>query len=218
MTVSFFPSFPGDELDWVTLDVTPPPLISRWDCPPGDVRPEPVALSVELGRSASTVVLIDGARVYPDGVVLRLTVRVREQPAELRRRVFQQLSVSHGRGMLHLALPPGGLRWGVEFADGQRVTSLDDYSPHTDRPPEVMPADWVPDRPVMRGLGRVDTFGAAWARDIWLWPLPPPGPLRLVCAWPDRGVPETATSIDAGPLRDAAARARPEWPVDPEDR
>ncbi len=58
--------------------------------------------------------LIEGARVYPDGVVLRLTVRVREQPAELRRRVFQQLSVSHGRGMLHLALPPGGLRWGVD--------------------------------------------------------------------------------------------------------
>lgn len=217
MTDSFFPSIAGDGLDWVTLDVTPPPLISRWDSPPWDVRPGPVPLSVDLGRSASTVVLIEGARAYPDGVVLRLTVRVREQTVELRRRIFQQLSVSHGRGLLHLALPPGGLRWGVEFADGQRVTSLDDDAPHAERPPDVLPADWAPDRPVMQGLGRVDTFGAAWARDIWLWPLPPPGPLRLVCAWPDRGIPETATVIDAGPLRDAAARARPEWPDDQQD-
>ena len=128
MSAPFFRPISGDGHEWVTLDVTPSPLISRWDCPPRDVRPDPVALSVELGRSASTVVLVEGARGYPD------------------------------------------------------------------------------------------TFGAAWARDICLWPLPPPGPLRLVCAWPDRGIPETSTTIDAGPLRDAAARARPEWPADPADR
>jgi hypothetical protein len=31
----------------------------------------------------------------------------------------------------------------------------------------------------------------------WLWPLPPPGPLVFVCAWPALALPETRTELDA---------------------
>ena len=50
MTDSFFPSFPGDGVEWADLDVTPAPLIPRRD-PPWPVRPGLVPLSVELGWS-----------------------------------------------------------------------------------------------------------------------------------------------------------------------
>lgn len=179
--------------------------------PPWHERPGVVALAVELGRSESTVVLIEGARAYREGVVLRLVVRVRELQREARRRLFERLAVNHGRGSLNLSLPTGGLRWGVEFADGQRVTSVDEYSPWNALPPGTDPAEWTPDRPIMLGLGRSGIEYSTWSRDIWLWPLPPAGAVRLVAAWPDRGIAETSVSIDSAALREAAAAAQPTW-------
>lgn len=185
-------------------------MSSDWDGPDWDTLPGLCPLSVLLGRSATTAVLVEGARVYPVGVVLRLVVHLRERGREARRRVMIELDVTHGRGQLNLELPVGGLRWGVEFADGQRVTTVDHYSPWNERPGEWDPA-WVPDRPVLQGLGRPTTWAGAWSREVWLWPLPPRGPLRLVCAWPDRGIAETSTTVDAEPLHQAAAQATPLW-------
>jgi hypothetical protein len=210
MTVdSFFPPVPAggapeeadQDLPWMRAD---------WEGPDWHTRPGLCPLSVVLGRSATTAVLVEGARAYPAGVVLRLVVQLRERGREARRRVLSALDVTHGRGQLDLELPPGGLRWGVELADGQRVTTVDDYRAWNARPGEWDP-DWLPDRPTLTGLGRPSVWGGAWSRDVWLWPLPPPGPLRLVCAWPDRGIPETSTTVDAGPLRQAAAQAEPLW-------
>jgi hypothetical protein len=208
-SASFFPPVPAggapeeadQDLAWMRAD---------WEGPDWHMRPGLFSLSVVLGRSSTTAVLIEGGRAYPDGVVLRLVVQLRERGREARRRVMSVLDVTHGRGQLDLELPTGGLRWGVQLADGQRVTTVDDYHPRNAAPAEWDPA-WVPDRPVLAGLGRPTVWGGAWSRDVWLWPLPPPGPLRLVCAWPDRGIPETSTTVDAEPLRQAAAQAEPLW-------
>ena len=70
---------------------------------------------------------------------------------------------------------------------------------------------WVPEHPVLEGLSRPTVHGGSWNRDVWLWPLPTPGPLRVVSAWPDRGIAETSVTTDAAPVLDAAARARPLW-------
>lgn len=134
-----------------------------------------------LGRSRSTAVLLEGVRGYPAGLVLRLVVELREPYREARRRVFSERELTHGRGQLDLMLPPGGLRWGVEYADGRRVTTLDDDSPWNASSGSD-PASWTPDRPVLQGLSRPTAWGSTWSREVWLWPLPPPGPLRLVCA------------------------------------
>lgn len=204
---SFFRAVAGG--DPLTVDdaarVVPP-----WAGPPVGVRPGVVALSVEIGRSASTVVAVEGARAYDQGAVLRLAVHVRETGREVRRRVFAELDVTHGRGQLDLALPVGGLRWGVELSDGRRATTLDE-SPWNAVPDAAEPAATVPPGPFLDGLGRATVQGGTWSRDVWLWPLPPPGDLRLVCAWPDRGVPETATTVDTAALRAGAREARPLW-------
>lgn len=47
----------------------------------------------------------------------------------------------------------------------------------------------------------------------WLWPLPPAGPLRVVCQWLDQDIDLTVTELDTQPLLDAAARAHPLWPT-----
>jgi hypothetical protein len=209
-TGSFFApvpeSVPPEEIDELASVRNP-----VWSCPPQDVRPGVVALSVELGRSESTAVLLEGARAYDEGVVLRIVVVIREAtPLAARRRVFEQLDITHGRGSLHLSLPAGGLRWGFEFSDGQRVTTLND-SPWVEMPGGVDPAKWDPGHPVLEVLSRPAIFAQSWSRDVWLWPLPPAGPLRVVCAWPDREVRETSTTFDATQLRIAAAQATLLW-------
>ena len=50
-------------------------------------------------------------------------------------------------------------------------------------------------------------------RDFWLWPLPPAGRLRVVCQWLDQGIEPIVQDLDAQVFLDAAARARPVWPV-----
>ena len=52
--------------------------------------------------------------------------------------------------------------------------------------------------------------GLSYEFGYWLWPLPPAGPLRFACTWPDE---ETIAELDA-PIRDAAARAVELWPDD----
>jgi hypothetical protein len=178
--------------------------------PPWHGQPEPVAVLIEMGRPASTAVQVVGACAYRDGVVLRFVVRIRETPRELRRRLFAQLEFTSGRGMLNMGLVPGGLRWGFEFSDGRCVTSLDE-DPWVSMPPGVDPATWRPNSPVLMGLGKPTGWAGSWSRDLWPWPLPPAGPLRCVCLWPDRDIEETATTIDTEPIREAASRSRDSW-------
>jgi len=47
--------------------------------------------------------------------------------------------------------------------------------------------------------------------DMWLWPLPPPGRLRVVCEWPAYDIAETSVELDATELVGDAARAQPVW-------
>jgi hypothetical protein len=50
---------------------------------------------------------------------------------------------------------------------------------------------------------------------IWLWPLPPEGPLNLVTAWPRGGLEETTITVDAAELVSAANNAEELWPDEP---
>jgi hypothetical protein len=102
-------------------------------------------------------------------------------------------------------LPPDLLRFGVEFADGGRATSLDLYvlSPHDPAGAPKPPVLW----PCGGGGG-----GGRWGHDVWVWPLPPAGPLTFACEWPALGIPFSRAVIDAGRIHDAACRAHLLWP------
>jgi hypothetical protein len=95
-------------------------------------------------------------------------------------------------------IPPELLRFGVQFSDGSKATNTGGF--HPDPQP--------PARPVMHAGGGGGGGGRSWRRTQWVWPLPPPGALTLVCEWPSMDIPVTRGELDAQPILDAAARAQ----------
>lgn len=94
-------------------------------------------------------------------------------------------------------LPPELLRFGVEFSDGRRATNIDEF-------------DTDPARsggPVLRAGGG-SGGGGDWRQTQWVWPLPSPGVLSLVCEWPALDIPLTRTDLDAQVILEAATRAQ----------
>jgi hypothetical protein len=96
------------------------------------------------------------------------------------------------------------LRVGVGFADGRKATNLHQRHDFDEGP--------APDPPTLR-LVRWEGYDLlAWEADVWVYGLPPSGPLAFVVEWPARGIPETRAELDAGLVLEAAARATAIWP------
>ena len=81
-------------------------------------------------------------------------------------------------------LPDALLRIGFDLADGSGVSNLGGWHAHR----MLMSPDAEPDGPLLLphgGGGGSSTEGEVTMKPgYWLWPLPPPGPLRISCEWP----------------------------------
>jgi hypothetical protein len=172
-----------------------------------DVLPGVAAVSLVLARTDNTVIGLTDVRGYPNGFAFVLRVRWGlvadrdEQPP------WPFPDWGSPDPLEDEPLPDALLRFGVQFADGRKVTNLDQYP--------FVPEDLPPDQPVLVEGGGVGSEGgrlgrgALWDLELVVQPLPPPGPLAFVCAWPARGIPEMRVEIDAGLVLDAAAAAVP---------
>jgi hypothetical protein len=142
----------------------------------------PVALLV--ARTDTHAVLIDNLLVYPTGFDFDLAVRFRAgRPAGTRDHLWED-----------------PLRLEVRFADGRRA----DNDPRSWPRPS---GDQLPDPPLL--------YQSTIGRDgghVWLWGLPPPGPLTFACEWPAQQIPPSQAVVDAGLVLAAAARAQTLWP------
>lgn len=151
-----------------------------------------VALDLLLGRSDRAAALLSAVDVYPAGMSLRLLMLVAGELGDVDPGLF-----GAGRpGRNADAEPQRALCFGVQFSDGARATNLGCGSPGE-------PNGSV--RLIPRGGGG---GGGRAGQELWLWPLPPAGPLTLVCRWQEAGIDQTTVDIDAALLRDAATRAR----------
>ena len=95
----------------------------------------------------------------------------------------------------------------------RRVTNMHRYP--------FVPEDLPPDQPVLVGGGGVGSEGgrlgrgAFWDLELAVQPLPPPGPLAFICAWPARGIATSRVEVDGAAIREAATAAVTLWPDDP---
>ncbi|MFF4948980.1 ankyrin repeat domain-containing protein [Streptomyces chattanoogensis] len=142
----------------------------------------------EIGAGPDVRIMLTGWEVWPGSVTLRLGV--------FRRRIRPQ-----GEAEDDDPSRPGGLRVGVQLADGRKATTLD-------------AEEWTADGPARPTLRLTGGEGGAfhYQLQLHLSQLPPEGRTRLVVAWPDEQVPETHTAVDAAALRAAAGEALEIWP------
>ncbi|WP_147264165.1 hypothetical protein [Desertihabitans brevis] len=141
-------------------------------------------------------------RAFPVGLAMTLSVRsrVRTRRFDLNDGLFGEPPRHDDDGQW----ARDRLKWGFEFADGRRATNVGARVPWSG-------GSDLPSHPVLSGGGGGGGPQAA-DRDYWLWPLPPPGPLRVVCQWPAYGIDQTSHELDGEMLAAAASRAVPIWP------
>ena len=163
--------------------------------------PGVVPLELVLARSEVAAVYVSGLSAYPTEVEFDLvTIAAPDEDDEA---LDPMLFGPHRHHMRRRAggseIPDEMLRFGVEFADGRRATNTGGGG--------FSPPDSEPAGPVLHPGGG-GGGGGRWHQVMFLWPLPPPGRLALVCEWPAAGIPFTRTEIDAGAIHEAARRAQ----------
>jgi hypothetical protein len=175
----------------------PPP----WLAPSSNVLGTALPLQLLLARTDSVAVEIAAATVYPTGLELYVSVRRRGKG----RTALEEPPLMFHRP-LQGEIPDDVLRFGVQFADGRKATTLGGFP----RPQDEEPSD-----PVLtpRGGGG---GGGRWDYSFWVYPLPPAGPIAFVCEWPSEGIDLTRLETDAAPMLDAAAKAQVLWEAEPE--
>jgi hypothetical protein len=176
--------------------VSPP----AWIAPPHNVLPGIAPVQVIVARTDETVIAVAGIQAYPTGFSFTLSLRVRNLSAQEEQRLPYLFDSTDPEDD---ALAGDFLRFGVQFADGRKATTLEH--------PPYDPEGQAPDRPVLREHGG-GGGGTAWDMEYWLWPLPPAGPFAFVCEWSARGIAESRAEIDAAAILEAAESAVILWP------
>jgi hypothetical protein len=169
-----------------------PPPYQPWMGPPRGWLGGFVPVRVTLGRGADHLVTLGSLEAYPEGISASLVI------------VSRLPDLGHHPMMMDPA--QDAHRFGVAYADGRKWQS---------GMPNALSYDPGPDDVVvhLRGGGG---GGNEYRMDLWLWPLPPAGPVTFAFAWERAGIPETLTLVEGNLFRDAAAAAEHLWePLDP---
>jgi hypothetical protein len=169
--------------------------------PPENEMPAAVAISALVARTDGVAIALIGGHAYTFGLRFDLVIRLRQEP---RGAMAHKL---HGLLGGHPGLEDSDERLllGVEYADGRAATNL--------RSPGFrgMPTDHDPEEPSLSPLGG-GGGGRSFDQSFWLTPLPPTGPLVVVCAWSAFDIPESRTVLDGAAIVEAGSRAVVLWP------
>lgn len=166
--------------------------------PPENELPGAIAFRAVVGRTDEFVVAIVGADAYSTGISISIAIRLRHgDRSELAHELF---------GRRYRGASGAELLVGVAYPDGRTASSVSPTSfpdPLTDL-----------DQPtLMQGGG--GGGGRAFNTDYWLSPLPPPGDLTIVVAWPAHSIDETHTLMPGDVIADGVAHNVELWPWEP---
>jgi hypothetical protein len=167
--------------------------------PPDNELPGVVPVSRVLARTDDLVVALVDALVYSTGIQLQLVV---SQRGRSHLDLFQEVN---GRGRAGRRSP--SMLLGVAYPDGRTATNVSGrWDPFGRDPDDESPIL------VSRSGGGDDR---SVEQSYWLWPVPSPGDLTVVCAWPDRQIAETRTVIPAEALARAHSATQQLWSWEP---
>jgi hypothetical protein len=138
-----------------------------------------------VARTDTHAVLVDNLLVYPTGFDFDLAIHRRS---------------GHPRQHHHEHSWGDELRLEVRFADGRSADTDPRRWPRTT-------GGQPPDPPLLYQSTRGPDGG-----HVWLWGLPPPGPLIFACHGPTQQIPPSQAVLDVGLILAAAERATSLWP------
>lgn len=172
----------------------------QWFGPPQGVIPCAVPLGRVLARNDRAAIGIAGALVYDTGFELQFIALLTRETL----RETDLFELRH-RGGNRDPLAPEVLRIGIEYADGRKAMNT---IPRWYRLDEDEVDESAPTMVELGGGGG----DREWRESYWCWPLPPPGPLQLVCEWPVLDFPLTRHEIDSQLILDAVAQTQVIFP------
>ena len=172
---------------------------TAWQGPPDDILGHPAAIQQFVARTDHAVVALQQVIAFPEGCTLTVHVAARRGALE-----------DSAWAPLHGGTPTDtDLMLGVRFPDGSKATPVDNAFPGWARPTDR------PEPPMLVEVGGESSSTDRFFRSnqqLWLWPLPPPGPFEFAIEWPSMGIAMTLTTLDGGAIVAAAEHALPYWP------
>ena len=162
---------------------------AHWHMPPPMVGGQALG-PVVIARSDRGVLIVRHVLAFPTGVVIEVE--------------------AHGRGTYDSTSfrdPTARALWfSVRFDDGRETDLDDDFGLRDGQ------------GPMLHAYATESSGGGPDAAEdiqmkLWLWPLPPPGPVTLTCSWGRVGISGAELVLDGDSLRSAAEHAEPFWPA-----
>lgn len=164
-----------------------------WDRPSEGTLPATLSLDAVLQQDDGIVVAVPHVDVFPNGFRINLLMLLDpHRSADLR-------ALHRGPTMMP--------RVGVRFADGRVGGRSAMPGMHHNLPKDEL---GVPTQPYV-GFAGGGGGGSGWTLSIWVYPLPPDGPLEIFVALPSPATQESSTVLDGSAVRAAAQRARVIW-------
>jgi len=171
-----------------------------WDRPSEGTLPAIVPIGEIVHRRDDVVVELDHVRVYPNGFTINLFILTNPHLGHGRA----------GRAMLGGAGADPTRRFpriGVRFADGRTAGRKGGFRGHAD---VIKNDQGIPTEPILMWSGGGGGTGG-YHFSVWVFPLPPDGPLEVHVSLPDADAPESKVVVDGAAIRAAADRAKIIW-------
>jgi hypothetical protein len=163
-----------------------------WDRPSEGTLPATLAVDAVLQQDEGIVVAVPHLDVFPNGFRINLLFLLDPHRAQDLRALHQGPTI----------MP----RVGVRFADG-RVGGQSSMPGMFNLSQD---SEGFPTQPHV-GFAGAGGGGSGWTLSVWVYPLPPDGPLEIHVALPPPATQELSTVLDGSAVRAAAERARIIW-------